>query len=171
MLSKIITHINTHQLIPPGSKLVVGFSGGPDSVFLLHLLASIRTSHNITLIAAHLDHQWRSNSHEDVVFCKTMAEQLNITFISSTINALQKDFNANGSTEAQGRAARRHFFETVLKEQNAQGIALAHHLQDQEETFFIRLIRGSSLSGLTGMLSRDGAYIRPLLEINKSEIL
>ena len=66
---------------------------------------------------------------------------------------------------------RRHFFEKVLHEHNADAIALAHHLQDQEETFFIRLIRGSSLTGLTAMKPKHGAYIRPLLETHKIDIL
>src|SRR5260221_9609791 len=66
---------------------------------------------------------------------------------------------------------RRYFFEKVLQEHNADCIALAHHAQDQEETFFIRLIRGSSLTGLTAIKAKHGHYIRPLLETNKSDIL
>ncbi len=66
---------------------------------------------------------------------------------------------------------RRYFFAQVAQEYNANCIALAHHLQDQEETFFIRLIRGATLSGLVSMKPMDGIYIRPLLEINKSDIL
>ncbi len=171
MQSKITAYIKDHQLIPKGSKLVVALSGGPDSVFLLHLLANMRESHAITLIAAHLDHQWRANSHEDVLFCKNLAEQLRIPFVSSTIQELQQDFKHNGSQEAVGRAARRYFLEKVAHKENADAIAVAHHLQDQEETFFIRLIRGSSLTGLTGMLPRDGNYIRPLLETNKADMV
>ena len=66
---------------------------------------------------------------------------------------------------------RRQFLEKVAQEHNAHHIALGHHAQDQQETFFIRLIRGTSLSGLVGMQPQSGLYIRPLLETNKSDIL
>ncbi len=80
-------------------------------------------------------------------------------------------FKHNGSQEEYGRRLRRHFFEQILREYNADSVALAHHAQDQEETFFIRLIRGSSLTGLTSIKPKNGPYIRPLLETPKAEIL
>lgn len=169
--SKIISYINHNKLFSTGSKLVIGLSGGPDSVFLLHVLAELKDSLNISLIAAHLDHQWRENSHNDVLFCRNLAETLQVPFVTNSINELGKEFISNGSLEAKGRAARRYFLEKVANDHNADAITLGHHLQDQEETFFIRLIRGSSLTGLKCMLPKDGKYIRPLLETNKSEIV
>ena len=72
MFKEIYSFITTHNLITPGSRIVVGLSGGPDSVFLLHLLASMRKSHNLRLVAAHLDHEWRSDSAQDIQFCQQL---------------------------------------------------------------------------------------------------
>jgi tRNA(Ile)-lysidine synthase len=79
--------------------------------------------------------------------------------------------NYNGSQEALGRALRRAFFKQIYTQQEADFIALAHQQEDQQETFFIRLMRGATLTGLTCMRPIDGIYIRPLLDIPKQEIL
>ena len=159
------------NLISSNSTIIIGLSGGPDSVFLLHMLAALREEKNLTLIAAHLDHEWRQDSANDVVFCKEVAENLSVTFVSKKMSELPLSFKANGSQEEIGRKARRSFFEQLAQEYNASAIALAHHADDQQETFFIRLLRGSSLTGLTGIKSKDGLYIRPLLHMSKQEIL
>src|SRR5579859_4278080 len=151
MISRILEFTKNNHLIPDNHKIVVGLSGGPDSIFLLHLLADIRTQKNITLIAAHLDHQWRSNSAEDVIFCKKACDDLGIPFVSAQASDLSVAIKPNGSKEEVGRKLRRAFLESVAQQHNAHAIALAHHLQDQEETFLIRLIRGTTLSGLIGM--------------------
>ncbi len=172
ILNQVHTFIEQHSLIPTQSVIVLGLSGGPDSVFLFHVLAELHQHHTIKLIAAHLDHEWRAQSAQDVEFCRDMAHKLNIHFVTAKISEL---INAaakfNGSKEEFGRNMRRIFLEKIRKEHNADLIALAHHAQDQQETFFIRLIRGSSLTGLTAMKPKYGVYIRPLLEINKVDIL
>ena len=73
--------------------------------------------------------------------------------------------------EELGRIMRRQFLTNVAKAHNASLIALGHHAQDQQETFFIRLIRGASLAGLTAMRPKQGIYIRPLLQTNKNDII
>lgn len=168
LLATIHTFIATHNLLPHGSTIILGLSGGPDSVFLLHVLSKYKHS---KIIAAHLDHEWRPDSSRDVFFCKDMAHSLDIPCISRKLSDLGLSFKFNGSQEEIGRKARRHFFQTLREEHNATHIALAHHAQDQQETFFIRLLRGSSLTGLTGMYPQDGFYIRPLLPIDKKDIL
>jgi tRNA(Ile)-lysidine synthetase-like protein len=168
---KIEQFISQHALISDNAKIVVGLSGGPDSVFLLHFLATLQKKKNISLIAAHLNHEWRSQADEEENLCRSIAQRLNIPFVSAKISTLTASYKKNGSQEEYGRKMRRAFLEKVLLDYNADSIALAHHLQDQEETFFIRLVRGSSLTGLTAMYPRNGDYIRPLLEINKQDIL
>lgn len=171
MFEQIEKFIIKNHLIKSGDLVVVGLSGGPDSVFLLYFLASLREKYRIDLIAAHLNHEWRQEADQEEKDCALLAQKLNIPFISVKRSELTLPFKFNGSQEEYGRKMRRYFFEKVLDKYKADAIALAHHLQDQEETFFIRLIRGSSLTGLTAMKPQHGAYIRPLLETDKSDIL
>lgn len=172
LLEKIEQFVSTHSLVPADSTVVLGLSGGPDSAFLLHLLANVcRPQKNITLIAAHLDHGWRPDSHTDVAFCRELTQQYDVPFVSAHAQEFVNQVKQTGSQEEMGRNLRRLFLQKVRAEHNAEYIALAHHAQDQQETFFIRLIRGTTLSGLIGMKPKDGVYIRPLLEINKADII
>jgi tRNA(Ile)-lysidine synthase len=171
MLQRINSFIANHNLIPNKSTIIVGLSGGPDSVFLLHFLQSLQEGKQLTLIAAHLDHEWRSDSANDAEFCKTLCAQLAIPFIHQKLSQLGFTHQYSGSKEEYGRRARRFFFEQTAQQYHAQLIALAHHQDDQQETFFIRLLRGSSLTGLTGMQPQQDAYIRPLLCVSKQEIV
>ncbi|MBI2344970.1 tRNA lysidine(34) synthetase TilS [Candidatus Dependentiae bacterium] len=154
----------------PNSTVIVGFSGGPDSVCLLNLVTKLVPSLNLTIIAAHLDHGWRKESALDAAWCKNMCQELGVTFIGTTTTELNYTPKYNGSKEELGRRLRRYFFEKLAQEYNASSILLAHHADDQIETFFIRLLRGSSISGISGMRIRDRLYLRPLLNWNKSDI-
>jgi tRNA(Ile)-lysidine synthase len=171
IFSRILAFSGDHHLIKSDATIMVGLSGGPDSVFLLHFLVHIQKKYNLTIIAAHLDHGWRAESAQDVTFCKNVAADLGIPFFYATATDLHVNVPYNGSKEEVGRKLRRHFFEQLAGEKNANCVALAHHTDDQQETFFIRLLRGASLTGLTGMKPQDGLYIRPLLELSKKEIV
>jgi tRNA(Ile)-lysidine synthase len=168
---KIEHFITKHTLIERDQKIIIGLSGGPDSVFLLYALVSLQKKYNLTLIAAHLNHEWRLESNHEEQSCRELAEQLDIPFVSAKLSELSSDICYNGSKEEYARNMRRYFFEKVLQEHSAHRIALGHHAQDQQETFFIRLIRGTSLAGLTAINPQHDYYIRPLLETNKHDIL
>ena len=155
----------------PGSTLVIGLSGGPDSVYLLHQLVGVKESLGLSLIAAHLDHEWRDTSHNDVAFCEKLCKELSVPFVTKKGSQLSCTFEANGSQEQLGRNMRRFFLEQVRQEHNAHAIALAHHQDDQLETFFINLIRGTTITGLCGIKPQDGYFWRPLLAVTKQEIL
>ena len=131
----------------------------------------LRPAYNLTLIAAHLDHGWRKESPQDVFFCQKVAEDLKIHFIHAHLSAFIDDERYHGSQEDLGRRARRRFFEQLADTHQAQKIALAHHKDDQIETFLMRIIRGAGLAGLTSMKPRSGPYIRPLLSLYKSDIV
>lgn len=160
-----------NELILPGQIVILGLSGGPDSIFLLHFLATFHQTGLITVIAAHLDHEWRNNSAQDVQFCHDAAKAYGINLVSATLSTLTLNTKPNGSSEEIGRNARRAFLEQIKSDYCADVIALAHHFDDQQETFFIRMIRGTSLTGLTAMHPRRGFYIRPLLQTKKNDIL
>lgn len=159
------------SLIPTHSIIIVGLSGGPDSIYLLDRLYQLKDQLALTLIAAHLDHEWQESSKVAIQHCQQICQQLGITLVIKKLSELKFEAKWNGSQEEVGRLARRHFFITVAQEYEADLIALAHHKQDQQETFFIRLLRGSSLTGLIGMQEQQELYIRPMLNCTKQEIL
>lgn len=171
MIAALTQFVQKHSLLKQNDTIVVALSGGPDSVFLLHVLRILQQHYNLTLYAAHFNHEWRASAIIDQEFCAQLCQQLGIPFIvqhASTLPHFKP--KETGSKEDLGRQMRRHFFTALAQEYNAT-IALGHHLDDQEENFFIRLIRGTSLTGLTGIKAKDGIYIRPLLEITKQNIL
>lgn len=171
IFNNIYSFIENNHLITANSTIIIGLSGGPDSVFLTYLLNALKEHYNITLIAVHLDHEWRTNSADDILFCAQLCKQLAIPFMSKKGSQLKITSKKTGSQEELGRKMRRAFLEEVAQQYDAYAIALGHHMQDQQETFFIRLIRSATLSGLTSMRPKAGKYIRPLLETNKEAIL
>lgn len=152
--------------------IIIGISGGPDSIFLLHQAASLHHEKKINCIAAHFNHEWRAEeSQQDLIFCQKMAEHYSIPFVCKSASQLTFSSLNSGSREAQARAQRRFFLKSVLEDYNAAAIFLAHHRDDHLETFFIRLIRGAGLTGLCGIREKNGIYYRPLLNIEKNDIL
>lgn len=170
LIEKVHNFSKQHHLLDPDDAVIIGLSGGPDSVFLLHAFGHLKPLYNLKLIAAHLDHGWRENSQDDVAFCKALCASLEIDFISASASDITLKRSHNGSREELGRLLRRQFFQNLAEQFHAQKIALAHHKDDQIETFFIRLLRGSGLAGLASMQPKHGNYIRPLLELSKEAI-
>lgn len=152
-------------------KIIVGLSGGADSVFLLHHLVLISKQMPLEIIAAHLNHGWRGKDDEiDEQFCQNLAQQLGITLTTANASDIVIKQQWNGSQEELGRNQRHTFLQNVATQSQADVIALGHNAQDQEELFFIRLIRGTSLEGLCGMKEYEGNIIRPLLQLSREEI-
>ncbi len=158
-------------LIKNNSTIIVGLSGGPDSVCLLHMLSTLKEQHNLMLIAAHLNHEWRDTAHLDVTLCQTLCDQLNIPLIVGKASDFHHQTRKSGSKEDIGRQLRHLFFNHILSSHPNAYIALAHHADDQRETFFMRIIRGTTLTGLCCMKNKNGRYIRPLLRNDKATIL
>lgn len=171
MFKKIENFTIKNTLITPNTRLIVGLSGGPDSVFLLHFLHHIKKKYTLTLIAAHLNHGWRDTAVHDEQFCKNLAESLDIPFVSAHAQNITLTCKSSGSQEDLGRQLRRAFFLHVAQEHQAGAIALAHHQDDLIETFFIRLLRGAGVTGLASIRAKQGLYVRPLLNTTKQEIL
>ncbi|MBM3893183.1 tRNA lysidine(34) synthetase TilS [Candidatus Dependentiae bacterium] len=151
--------------------VIVALSGGPDSVFLLYLLKQLRDARFCSLVAAHLNHGWRAEAADDAAWCKALCAKLGVPFVQDHGDNYPVDKKYGGSAEAIGRKKRQLFYTAVKTQYQAAAIALGHHQDDQFETFFIRLARGTSLSGLHGMNPFDGTYLRPLLCVSKKEIL
>ncbi|MBW2503380.1 MAG: tRNA lysidine(34) synthetase TilS [Deltaproteobacteria bacterium] len=155
----------------PGNRFLVAVSGGSDSVALLHLLDRVAREESWQLVVGHLDHGLRSESGQDAEFVRRLANEKAWPFVVRQANLTKLARRSKGGLEEAAREARRDFLEKTAAEQNCQVIVLAHHQDDQAETFMLRLIRGAGSTGLAGMRFFDPPYLRPLLQFPKSEIV
>ena len=168
---KVRHTIHRHRMIEPGTTVVVGVSGGPDSVGLLHILASMRGELGFQMVAAHLDHRLRPSSAAEADFVRNLAKQLGIVTYVRREDVAEHARSHGISVEEAGRRIRYDFFEHVRHEAGAHTIATAHRLDDAVETFLLRIFRGSSVTGLRGILPVRGPIIRPFIDVSRSEIL
>ncbi|MFA5145119.1 MAG: tRNA lysidine(34) synthetase TilS [Candidatus Omnitrophota bacterium] len=172
ILKKVTDTIQKYGLIHKGEKIVVGVSGGPDSVTLLYLLNSLTGELGITLRIAHLDHMLRKDSSKDKEFVERLSEKLKIPMTAARINI--KEIAKKGSLEEIGRNARLGFLFKTARDTGARKIALGHNLDDQAETVLMRILRGTGLYGLSAMLPKKDIagyqIVRPLIEISREEI-
>jgi len=172
MLDKVRKTIKRCKLINKGDKIVVGVSGGPDSVALLYILASLEKELKINLHIAHLDHMLRRDSFKDREFVEGLARKLKVPITASKVNI--RELAKVGSLEEIARNARLGFLFKVARDIKSDKIALGHNLDDQAETVLMRMIRGAGLYGLSAILpKREIAryeVIRPLIEVRRREI-
>ena len=172
LIKKLREAIKRHNLLTKNDRVVVGVSGGPDSVALIFLLHKLRKELNLDLHIAHLDHQLRKDSDQDKEFVKSLAQKLNLPFTSAEINIGR--LPKKGSIEEIARKERLRFIFTVAKNIGATKIALGHNQDDQAETVLMRLIRGTGLSGLASILPKrkmgEWTIVRPLIEVPRKAI-
>lgn len=160
------------NLVEKNDKIVVGFSGGPDSVFLVEMLMKFRENINFDMVLVHINHLLRGeNSDGDEKFSIEYGKKKGLQVFSRKINitALGKDMGL--TLEEAGRKARYDLFKEVFEKIGANKIALAHNKDDQLETFMFRLTRGAGLEGLEGIVAKRDVYIRPISEIYKKDIV
>ncbi len=171
-LEKARKTIDRYRLLDGGDRVVAGVSGGVDSMVLLHLLHGIREEYNLSLIVAHVNHGLRpEESEKEAALVEKESSRLGLPFEYGRFDVRGFSRATGFSLQDAARRLRSHFFRTLLHKHQAQKIALGHHADDQVETLLLRLLRGSGLRGMRGMLPiRDGRVIRPLLEIWREEI-
>jgi len=154
-----------------GGTLVVGLSGGKDSVALTDALASLRRRRGFRVVAAHLDHGLRPGSAEDAAFCAALCERLEVPFRAGTADVRARAGRERGGLEQAARRERYGYLRRVRDEEKAAAIAVAHTRDDQAETLLLRLLRGAGATGLAGMRPRAGDLLRPLLAVSREEVL
>lgn len=162
--------IKEQELLDTKAGIVIGFSGGADSVALLELLWELRTEMDLKLAAVHVHHGIREEADEDAAFCRAFCQQRQIPFYCEYVNVPQIAQQQHLTQEEAGRAARYEIFERYRKKLGMDYIAVAHHQNDQAETMLFQLFRGSGLRGLAGIPVKRGAVIRPLLGVTREEI-
>lgn len=153
----------THCNVRNGQKIVLGVSGGVDSVVMTDLF--LRSPRRLQLIIAHLNHGVRKEAQSDEKFVEKLAKEHNLTFISEKLLPIR-----GGNLEEEMRIRRREFLERVAGNHRALFVALAHNSNDQAETFFLNVLRGSSPAGLGAMEMSSNKIIRPLLNFSRKEI-
>jgi tRNA(Ile)-lysidine synthase len=172
-LARVKKTIQKHAMLKPGDNVIVGVSGGPDSVALLYVLYQLRKNYNITLQVAHLNHGLRGKEAlRDVHFVKNLAHELELPCEVETCDVPSYKKNYSLSSQEAARIVRYQFLEEVKKRKGASKIALGHNANDQAETLMMWLLRGSGVKGLGGMPPvRNGVIIRPLIETTRKEIV
>ena len=170
-VQRVYNFILEHHMIQPEELVLVGVSGGVDSLALLYCLHALRHQLNCSLYVAHLDHGIRPDSAADAEFVRKQAHQLNLPISVERIDVPQLIRHHKLSAETAARNARYCYYESVSKRVGATKVALGHHRGDQAETVLMHLLRGAGSTGLKGMLPvRDGKFIRPLLNFSRREI-
>ncbi len=159
-----------------GDCIVVAVSGGPDSMALLHMLAASAKESDLTIIAAHVNHGFRvQESAHELMVVQAFAEKLGIVCETVTFDMPSYIEETRMNGQAASREKRYSFLQEIAARYGATRIALAHHADDQAETVLMRVIRGTGLTGLAGILSKrrekNVELIRPLLRMKKSDLL
>lgn len=161
------------DLIKDGDKIVLGVSGGPDSICMLDMMRELKEEKNINfeIYVAHINHMIREEAIEDEKYVQNYCLKYNIKFFVKRVDVQKIANDKKIGTEEAGRKVRYDFFEEVLQKTGSNKIAIAHNKNDKIETIIMHLLRGSGLSGLKGIGAiRDNKYIRPLIECERQEI-
>ncbi len=173
MKEKVIQTIKKNKLIINGDKIVLGVSGGPDSISMLDILRKIKEENIIQfdIVVAHINHLIREEAVEDEEYVKKYCEKNGIECYIKRIDVQELAQNKKIGTEEAGRKARYKFFDEISQKTSSNKIAVAHNKNDKIETIIMHVLRGSGTSGLIGIEPiRDNKYIRPLIECERKEI-
>lgn len=170
MLEQVERTIEEYHMLDPGDRVVVGVSGGADSVCLLMLLQELREKKALSLYVVHINHMLRKEADEEERYVKSLCSKLFIpcSCFRKDIAGYAKELGC--SVEEAGRQYRYECFEQVSREKDCKKIAVAHHRNDRAETLLFHLIRGTGMKGLGGISPIRGKVIRPLLGVSRREI-
>jgi tRNA(Ile)-lysidine synthase len=168
---RVLETVTRHSMIRPGARVGLGVSGGADSVAMLRIFAELRAHLGITISVLHFHHQLRgAEADEDERFVKTLAEKFHLEFESGRADVAETANRRSWNLEDAARRLRYQFFSSVAGARGLDRIAVAHTANDQAETVLSHLLRGTGLTGLSGIYPVAGPIIRPLLELGREEL-
>lgn len=172
MLEKIVIEtIKKNNLIESGDSIVVGVSGGPDSITLIDILIKAQNEINFKINVAHINHMIREEAIEDEKYVENYCKIKNIPCFIKRAEVEELAKQKKIGTEEAGRYVRYEFFNEILEKTKSNKIATAHTKNDNVETVLMNIIRGAGTIGLKGIqIKRDGKYIRPIIECEREEI-
>jgi len=171
MLEKVKRYAEKWQMLTNEDCVIVGVSGGADSICLLLILLELQKEIGFKVVAVHVNHRLRGKeADDDETFVRNFCESRNVIceIYSADVESIAK--KRKQSTEEAGREVRKEFFEETRKKYNGTKIALAHHKNDNAETVLLHLARGTGIKGLGGIAPVNGVFIRPLLCVEREEI-
>lgn len=167
LVKKIQNTSFQRDLFQKGDKIILAVSGGPDSACMLDIFSRLQEKYNLDLIIAHANYGLRGkDSERDEKFVRSLAKKYQLK-----VKVLKAKIKSKSNLENNLRDIRYDFFEKVRAENNFDWVAVAHNLDDQVETFLMRIIRGAGLQGLSAMQFRNKKVIRPLLDVSREKIL
>lgn len=166
----VLNFIRRKKLINSDDKIVIGVSGGPDSMCLLNILKNIRDKINFEICVAHINHMIREEALEDEKYVQEYCDKNNINFFVKHFDVIKYAKQNKIGTEEAGRNIRYSFFNEILEKTASNKIAIAHTANDNAETVLMNIIRGSGTSGLKGIECVRENIIRPLIECTREEI-
>ena len=171
IIEKLKNSVKKYSMLQDGSRVLVGLSGGPDSVCLLTILNKLKTEYNMVLAAAYIDHGLRPDETPgEIAFCRNLCKSLDVPLEVRTIDVKSYVKKEGLNKQEAARDLRYEALNQIAFELNADRIALGHNADDQAETVLMRLIRGAGPSGLSGIPPVRGKIIRPLIDTERSEI-
>lgn len=175
MKNTVLSFMSKHQLIKKNSTILVGVSGGPDSMALLHFLRSISSEWHFKIIVVSVDHQLRGKeAREDLCYVQEQCEKWGIPFIGAARDVPSYKRKRQIGTQLAAREMRYRFFAEQMDKQQADYLALGHHGDDQVETMLMHLVRTASSTSFSGIPVKrkfaSGEIIRPFLCVTKSDI-
>jgi tRNA(Ile)-lysidine synthase len=168
---RVSSVLKKHSLLAGGETVLVGLSGGPDSVCLLSLLCMLRDEFRLAIRAVYVNHNLRPNeTGQEIQLCCGLCKDLGVPFAVKSVDVNSRVRESGQNRQEAARELRYAAFEEAAFEAGAGRIALAHNADDQVETFFMRLLRGSGPRGLSGIPPKRGHIIRPLIETERGDI-
>ena len=170
MITKVTNYIKQHHMIQEGNTILVGVSGGADSVCLLSVLSELREDLGLELICVHVNHLFRETAFRDEEYVQSLCKDLNIPCYIKRVDVKALAEQEKLTFEEAGRNVRYAFFEELREEYQVDKIAVAHNREDCAETVLFHLFRGSNIKGLGGIVPVNGHIIRPLLDTGRAEI-
>ena len=171
MLTKVKNYAEKYQMFSSEDCIIAGISGGADSVCLLLVLLELQKEIGFGIVAVHVNHGLRgAEADADEAFVKQLCKEYGIPLETYCADVAMIANERKQSTEEAGREVRRECFEQARVKYSGTKIALAHHQNDNAETFLFRLARGTGLKGLGGMIPVKEQFVRPLLCLSRGEI-
>ena len=172
LAERVLVSVRRQELIPPGGRVLVAVSGGGDSVALLHLLAELAEREAVALAGvAHFNHRLRPPaSDEDERFCRDLATRFGLPFVVESADVAELARSERISVEHAGHRVRHAFFKRAASRLGACRVALGHTIDDQAETYLLRLLRGAGAAGFSAIRPRIGLVVRPLLNVSRAAL-